>query len=56
MKFIILISMFIGSFIGGYVPTLWGAGLFSFSGVIGNTIGGIVGIYLGYQIGTRFFN
>ncbi len=42
--------MAIGSTIGGYIPTLWGAGFLSFSSVILTAIGGILGIYLGYKI------
>ena len=36
--------MFVGSIIGGYIPVLFGASLFSFSSLIGNGLGSIVGI------------
>ncbi len=49
-KFIWL-GLFVGSFIGGYLPELWGAGLFSFSSVIGSFLGGVAGIWAGYKIG-----
>ncbi len=47
----ILIGMTAGSIIGGYLPALWGAGVFSYSSVIGSTIGGLAGIWLGYKAG-----
>ena len=47
----IWIGLFIGSAIGGYIPALWGSGMFSFSSVIGSAIGGILGIWLGYRMG-----
>ena len=43
--------MTIGSYLGGSIPSLWGADMFSFSGVILTAVGGIVGIYLGFLIG-----
>ncbi len=46
-KSLIWIFLSIGSAVGGYIPTLWGAGLFSFSSVIFTAVGGILGIYLG---------
>jgi uncharacterized membrane protein YeaQ/YmgE (transglycosylase-associated protein family) len=42
--------MFLGGIIGGYVPQLWGAGYFSFSSILFNAIGAIVGIYIGFKI------
>lgn len=47
-------AMTIGSLIGGYAPVLWGASLFSFSSLIGNTIGAVIGIILGYKLSQRF--
>lgn len=40
----------IGSFVGGYIPSLWGAGGFSGWSILLGTIGGIVGIWLAYRI------
>lgn len=40
----------IGSTIGGFIPTLWGAGWFSFSSVLFSGLGGIVGIVIVYQM------
>lgn len=47
---LIYLGLFIGSAIGGYVPALWDAELFSFSGIISSAIGGVAGIYLGFKI------
>jgi uncharacterized membrane protein YeaQ/YmgE (transglycosylase-associated protein family) len=46
--------MLIGSTVGGFVPTLWGAELLSFSAILGNLIGGFLGIWIGYKIGQRY--
>jgi len=43
-KFFVFLGMTIGSLIGGYIPTLWGAGLISYSSVLFSGLGGIVGI------------
>lgn len=40
----------IGSIIGSYLPKLWGSGLLSFSSIILGTIGGLLGVYVGYKI------
>ena len=47
----IWIGVFIGSTAGSYVPNLWGADFLSMSSIFGSTIGGIVGIWLGFKIG-----
>ncbi len=52
-KTIVLIGMTIGSLVGGYIPMLWGAGVLSMASLIGNTLGGIVGIYLGWQVASN---
>jgi len=49
-KSLIWIFMIIGSAIGGYIPTLWGAGFFSISSVFLTAVGGIVGIWLGFKL------
>ncbi|MBP6858245.1 MAG: hypothetical protein KBC33_00220 [Candidatus Pacebacteria bacterium] len=45
----IWIGMLVGSAIGGWIPALWGAGMFSFSGIIGTMLGGFVGIFIGLK-------
>ena len=41
---------FIGSAIGGFIPGIWGDGAFSFASVIGNAVGGVLGIWLGFKL------
>ena len=42
--------MFIGSAVGGMIPTLWDAGIFSVSGVFFTAAGGFIGIWVGYKL------
>lgn len=42
--------MFIGGTIGGYLPLLWGGEVFSFSGIIFNALGALLGIYIGFKL------
>lgn len=50
-KQIIYTSMFIGSLIGGWVPTLlWDAGTFDLTVVFATAIGGALGIYIGWRV------
>ena len=46
---VIWIGMFIGSTIGGFIPSLWGADVFSMSGIFWSSAGAIVGIYLAFK-------
>jgi hypothetical protein len=41
----------IGATVGGFIPMLWDSSLISFSGLIWSTVGGMVGIYIGYKVG-----
>lgn len=50
-KKLITLFMFVGSMVGGYIPNLWNAGIFSISGVVFSAIGGFAGIWLGYKLG-----
>ena len=50
-KTLIWIGLFIGSTMGGYLPTLWGADGLTLSSVLGSTMGGIGGIWLGFKMG-----
>jgi hypothetical protein len=47
-KSIIWIGMFIGSTIGGFIPNIWGGGIFST--IIFSGIGGIAGIWIGFKL------
>jgi hypothetical protein len=42
-------GMMIGSFVGGFIPLLWGDSAFSMSAIFFSAIGGIVGIAAGYK-------
>lgn len=46
----ILFGMIIGSIVGGYVTTLFGAGMLSLASLIGSTIGGIIGIWITFRM------
>lgn len=46
----IWLGLFVGSGIGGLIPSLWGAGFFSFSSIILTAVGGILGIWFGFKI------
>lgn len=50
MKTLIWVGMIVGSLIGGYVPILFGASWLSFAAILGNGIGALLGIYVGYQL------
>ncbi len=49
-KKIVFIGMIVGATIGGYIPTLFGAGVFSISSVLCGGLGGIIGIWLTFRI------
>jgi uncharacterized membrane protein YeaQ/YmgE (transglycosylase-associated protein family) len=49
-KSIIMIGMIIGSLAGGYVPCLMGADSFSFTSLLGSIVGGILGIWVAYEL------
>lgn len=51
MKTFIWGGMFAGSGIGSIVPLLWGASALSLSSVVLSAVGGIAGIWAGYQAG-----
>jgi hypothetical protein len=51
MKIYIWGGMFAGSGIGSLVPLLWGENSLSLSSVVLTFLGGVVGIWAGYQIG-----
>ena len=53
MKSLIWIFMILGSWVGSLIPSLWGAGMFSFSSVLLSAVGGFAGIYAGYRIAQR---
>ena len=46
-------GILIGSTVGGYIPTLWGADWISFSCLFGSLIGGLLGVWIAYEIDKR---
>ncbi len=42
--------MTVGLFLGSFVPMLWGAGELSFSSLIFSTLGGFLGIWVGFKL------
>jgi len=44
------IGVFVGSTIGGFIPDLWGASVFSFSSIIFGGLGAIAGIWVAYRL------
>ncbi|MFZ2621407.1 MAG: hypothetical protein WAX85_03335 [Minisyncoccia bacterium] len=48
---LIWLGLFLGSTIGGFIPSLWDSSLFSMSGVLGSAIGGFLGIWFGFKFG-----
>jgi len=52
-KNLIWLFLFIGSLVGGYIPTLFGASVLSLSALLWSTIGSFGGIWVGYKIGKK---
>lgn len=50
MKSLVLLTTGVGSAIGGYLPTLWGDSGFSLLSLVFGTFGGLLGLWVGYQI------
>jgi len=53
-KSLIWIGVFVGSTIGGFIPSLWGDNFLSVSSIILSTIGGIAGIWGGFKLSQLF--
>lgn len=47
-------GMTFGSLVGGYIPALWGGDAFSISGIVWSGVGGILGIWLGFKMGSDY--
>ena len=52
-KTFVLVGTIIGSSIGSFIPSLWGAGIFSFSSIIFGAIGAVAGIYIGFKLSNQ---
>ncbi len=50
-KRLVWFGLTVGSTLGGMVPALWHASMFSLWGIVFSTIGGILGIWAGWRIG-----
>jgi len=50
-KKLIWLGFFVGSTIGGMIPTLWGDDMISLSAIVLSTLGGLAGIWAGFRIG-----
>ena len=46
----IWIGVMVGSTVGGCVPSLWHASMFSMWGVVFSTLGGLAGIWLAWRL------
>jgi hypothetical protein len=51
-KHLIYIFMTVGSALGGYAPVLWGDSAFSMTSVLLTAVGGCIGIWAGYTLGS----
>lgn len=49
-KVIVMMGGFLGGLVGGYITILLGAPFISYWSLIGNTIGGLMGIWISYQL------
>lgn len=49
-KTLIMTFMTIGSTLGSWLPTLWGADWLSFASVLLGGVGGALGIWAGYRL------
>ena len=47
---LIWIGLAIGSTLGGFIPSLWGASLLSIWGVLLSAVGGLAGIWFGFKL------
>ena len=54
MKTLVWFGAIVGGLAGGYVPVLFGSDYFSVASIVGNTVGGLLGIAAAYRI-ARFY-
>jgi uncharacterized membrane protein YeaQ/YmgE (transglycosylase-associated protein family) len=47
-RLLIWVSIIIGSTIGGIIPELWGAGMFSYLSLLLSGIGALVGLWIAF--------
>ena len=46
----IWLGVLIGATVGGFIPTLWGADLFSYSSILLSGLGALAGLWVGYRM------
>jgi len=46
----VFFGMMAGSVLGGWLPSLWGAGGLTMSAMVFSTVGGLAGIWAGWKI------
>ncbi len=49
-KSVYILFITIGSIAGGYLPSLWGGSMLSFTGFFLSAIGSIIGFWVAYRI------
>jgi len=47
----VTLFVFVGSIVGGYIPTLFGLSVFSLWGLLTSALGGLIGIWIGLKLG-----
>ena len=52
-KRLIMFGMIVGSVLGGWLPSLWGAGGFNMTSIVTSTVGGLAGIWAGWKLANR---
>lgn len=53
MKKLVIIGAILGSFVGSYIPLLWGDSVFSMFSIFGGAVGSLAGIWVAYKIAER---
>lgn len=54
-KLVYTIGVIVGSYLGSWIVTLFGAGYFSGWGIIASGIGAFAGLYAAYKINVNYF-
>ncbi len=50
-KTLVTMGIIVGSTIGGYLPSLFGISMFSYTAILTSGIGAMLGIWVGYKLG-----
>lgn len=49
-KTLVWMGIVIGGFLGGLIPSLWGAGALSVSGIVFSSLGALAGIWITFKL------